>query len=643
MAEAISTHRLSLENEMYLDPYLVRHSIALPYSNDLKLANPYYPGHTLIYYPFFKLSEILDKVSCFEQINILFSPRSRIIYTKMVLTWLANFLFLFSSFILIHKILIETTNLKEKYIIAALLMIFISTPWIYYSAIEYAFLHNIEIFISSLFLFTWLKRKYDSKLYYIMLGGIFALLFSIRLINVSIYLFFLIYAINENRFKSSKLKSFFKAFAYVLIGALPIVMFLGYYNSSIFGSVFATGYPKSFSTFQLGIKEGIKAFILNIYNYHFSPVRGLFAWHPLLLLSYIGFFIFKPRYLQKLIIISLTAFSLLLFQYKIWWGGTSYGQRFFLCCIPFFAIGLGYIMEISIKKIFAVSCLLVCYSLLLLISFYAGATKGSNEFYSIFTITKYAIHNYDKIMYSITSRIKDNKLNAYEWTIKQMLSCKAKKEIVITDNELNDFELTLPKYLGNKNISFYIRIYSAKEKKFPEQFLLFSYTEAYNLGNGKNVFKIGRIGLPSPIISLQINDKPLNLRETWVNYNTLLQKSKDISLILGLVDCTNNQLTYYYEIISNKGHNFIKNVHTIKSVLYDAGKPEYQKYSITSLEDNNAILLFWQAKNNIPFFIELLKLKKDEKVNLPKGIKPLSRQYFKGAMWIISEKPIIFN
>jgi hypothetical protein len=84
-------------------------------------------------------------------------------------------------------------------------------------------------------------------------------------------------------------------------------------------------------------------------------------------------------------------------------------------------------------------------------------------------------------------------------------------------------------------------------------------------------------------------------------------------------------------------------VHTIKSVLYDAGKPEYQKYSITSLEDNNAILLFWQAKNNIPFFIELLKLKKDEKVNLPKGIKPLSRQYFKGAMWIISEKPIIFN
>ncbi|OGF67684.1 MAG: hypothetical protein A2Y62_11195 [Candidatus Fischerbacteria bacterium RBG_13_37_8] len=643
MAEAFSQHRLSLEEEMYLDAYLSTRSLGKFYSDDLKLTSFYYPGSALLYYPFFKCADVLSNLSVLKQNNILFSTVSPLPFSRIAMLWFANFLFLFISFLLMHLIIKNLFNLRNFQIAAIIFMLFLSTSWICYSTLEYMFIHNMEIMVSSAFLLCWLRQKNTSIHHFFALGFLFSLLVSIRLINATIYILFITYSLYKSRCSNSRYSTRLNASILLIAGGLPAALFLAYYNQQIFGNAFSMGYPKNLLVWSLGFPEALSSFFSILFSYFFHPVRGLFIWHPLLLLSFIGIFAYHNNTsLKKLMLFSLALFTLIISQYKIWWGGGTYGQRFFLSLLPFFAIGLSKIFSYKSKTVVVILTLLTLYSLCIYVLYLGGARKNSDEFYTPYSFIKEAYHDPQFIKNSIAFNTIKNPHNAFVWLINIKSAPAFTSKSMTHSDSVHQFKLALPDSLQNQTVSFALQIYTDQEKKFPKQFLLSARSAKTELTTENNIFKISHLGLPSPLITTSLNEKPLRIRQLRINNNTLLDETNEITLIIGIIDHSQQKLVHYYETTINQKYDFAENAFMKKSLLYDSNNPLLLKYKAISLEDGNIIYLFWKAKGNIPFFIEKLVADKNQDLILPEGLKPLSQQYFKGTMWVIAEKKILF-
>ncbi|HEX5658106.1 MAG TPA: hypothetical protein VFX59_12965, partial [Polyangiales bacterium] len=85
----------------------------------------------------------------------------------------------------------------------------------------------------------------------------------------------------------------------------------------------------------------------------FSSRSGLFAWHPLLLLSLCGLIVlacwrsqpFKVRLLALLAIVVLFAQAYINGAAKDWWGGWAFGGRRFSGCTLYFVVGFASVLE----------------------------------------------------------------------------------------------------------------------------------------------------------------------------------------------------------------------------------------------------------------------------------------------------------
>jgi hypothetical protein len=85
----------------------------------------------------------------------------------------------------------------------------------------------------------------------------------------------------------------------------------------------------------------------------FSSRSGLFAWHPLILLSVVGLLVLASsrRYARELRLFAALSIVVLLAQSYIngaardWWGGWAFGGRRFLSCTLYFMVGLAVMLE----------------------------------------------------------------------------------------------------------------------------------------------------------------------------------------------------------------------------------------------------------------------------------------------------------
>lgn len=85
----------------------------------------------------------------------------------------------------------------------------------------------------------------------------------------------------------------------------------------------------------------------------FSSRSGLFAWHPLILLSVVGLVVLtcSRRYARELRILAALGIVVLLTQSYIngaakdWWGGWAFGGRRFLSCTIYFMAGLAVVLD----------------------------------------------------------------------------------------------------------------------------------------------------------------------------------------------------------------------------------------------------------------------------------------------------------
>lgn len=139
-----------------------------------------------------------------------------------------------------------------------------------------------------------------------------------------------------------------------ILGVLPVALLLAWYHHAAFGSPFATGYKylndAAYQGWHVGGFLGIKlpdarAFLLSF----FSPLRGLFALSPFLLLALPGF---APRFWTRedrpelalgLAVLALYTYFTSSFTYDSW--GWTTGPRHLTSLVPFLLLPAGLFVQ----------------------------------------------------------------------------------------------------------------------------------------------------------------------------------------------------------------------------------------------------------------------------------------------------------
>lgn len=173
-------------------------------------------------------------------------------------------------------------------------------------------------------------------------------------------------------FKSRKkhLKTFFVSLIFL---SIPILL-LGLYNLFAFGSPFNFSYHytvvfKNVFNVNKPLLDGLNLLLV-------SKQRGLFFFNPVLILSFIGVFLFKEYKQEKILLTILIILFIVLFATNDnALGGISYGPRFLISIIPFIIILLlpafdKKHVETIIKQKFTMKIYSIFLAMLIVISFF---------------------------------------------------------------------------------------------------------------------------------------------------------------------------------------------------------------------------------------------------------------------------------
>jgi len=112
----------------------------------------------------------------------------------------------------------------------------------------------------------------------------------------------------------------------------------------------------------------------------FHPFHGLFLWHPLHLVAFIGLIAFAKRH-RRIGILLVLGFGLQVWingAAEDWWAGGAFGLRRFGSSIPVFMVGLGYILDRTIadRSMWTISVTGVCCAVLWNILLFAQVLEG---------------------------------------------------------------------------------------------------------------------------------------------------------------------------------------------------------------------------------------------------------------------------
>ncbi len=143
-----------------------------------------------------------------------------------------------------------------------------------------------------------------------------------------------------------------QAVGLVIVGALPLIIALLAYHAACFGSPFTSGYKflndANYQGWHVGGFLGIRlpdarAFFLSL----FSPLRGLFALSPFLLLTFYGLGPLRAKdrslFVFMLVLLGLNGYFTSSFAYDSW--GWTVGPRHLTPMVPFLMVPVGLALE----------------------------------------------------------------------------------------------------------------------------------------------------------------------------------------------------------------------------------------------------------------------------------------------------------
>ncbi len=287
-------------------------------------------------------------------------------------TNIASIFYMLFGLILLNDVLKKSFSFKLR--MFWLVVCCFGTNIIYYTLFSPGMYHIFAFFANCLFIYG--LYHYEStaktKKYFLLISLSIALMFIIRMNNLVIYPFLVLFTFKNFRNFS---EYFFEKIILIKQIIIPTILFClifyipqALYNRFIYGSFIAESYPnESF----LYLKN---PFITEVF---FSPSCGLLLYSPLLFIPLCSFLKLKSltdKINNVLILLILSVFS---YMYGSWWCytlGCSFGYRTFTEHLPLFII-IGLFMISYLTKfinrniIFAFCILSVLYTVKLMVGF----------------------------------------------------------------------------------------------------------------------------------------------------------------------------------------------------------------------------------------------------------------------------------
>ncbi len=222
---------------------------------------------------------------------------------------------------------------------AACVLGWLGSPLFFYQTLDVIMAHNVMFFaMTGAFYFTYRVRERPENLRcWFGVGFLSAFVILARYQGVIMLLFPGLVCLQEvgKNFRRSV-----GLLVAIVAGAVPLaVQMLAW--KAMYGSYFLYTYQNETFSWRHP----------HIWEVLFSPYHGLFNWHPMMLIGFLGFLVWAVRAGQYTEAVCFTV-SLALSIYinaawDVWWFGASFGSRAFDTCTLFSMVGLGYLLVLA--------------------------------------------------------------------------------------------------------------------------------------------------------------------------------------------------------------------------------------------------------------------------------------------------------
>lgn len=301
--------------------------------------NPYSVGTSLVWLPALSLASLISG-NPFDLLHELAPGFTGIILMLAGLYYLEKYLLYFFS---------------AKPVSSTILALFLGSSVFYYTALEPALSHQLAFFLVS-FLLYWTHNFRSTSLRLFVLGLLFGWLHITRISDT--LLLIPIFLGLKWDFK----KLFLLGLGFIT-GIVPQLAAQSYYYGDLTRNFYVTESSNQWS-FRL----------IHLFEYLFSPQKGLFLWSPIYLLGVYG--VIKVK--KYLIMTTLLALWLL----GAFWSAHSamtagFGQRLSFAAVPYFALGIASVFDgLNPKQQQLMTSLFVCWNFILLFGFYVLKWKN---------------------------------------------------------------------------------------------------------------------------------------------------------------------------------------------------------------------------------------------------------------------------
>lgn len=259
---------------------------------------------------------------------------------------LATFTYALLGMLFTHKMIKRyfPTNLS----LLAVIGVVLASPLPAYIYREPSMSHTMEFFTISLYLYCWCRGREEKRIGYHLLigltGGLMTLVRwqNILFMGMPLLDFLKDFFIQFRVFNWKEIKRIFIGNAFMAL------CFMVAFSPQMISWRILYG---SFMTMPQG-GGFLQWFSPKIPQVLFSPFHGLFSWHPFLFVGAVGlvFFAKKDQWLTFIFLVVLSLEVYLSSLVPDWWGGSAFGMRRLVGCLPIFCIGYAAVLQISKMK-----------------------------------------------------------------------------------------------------------------------------------------------------------------------------------------------------------------------------------------------------------------------------------------------------
>jgi len=335
-------------------------------------ANQWSVGTAIFWSPFFLLAHILANILQPLGVNVS-KDGNGYLYQAIVLS--GSIIYGGLGLWFVYRFTAALTSKKAALYGTSLVML--AGNVIYYMTAEPSMSHNVSLFLSGLFFYTWLQRRHrpglKTAVLYGLLGG------AMALVRPQDVLLIILPFLADLPAVWSSLRgqaSYYPWQMWLRDGFVTglVALFVFSPQFLVWGKIYGDYFTNPYLYGENDVL--FYWFSPKLFRVLFSAHRGLFVWNPVFLLGLVGLW-FTYRREPTFAILSLVGFAMQLYlisSWHSWFQGDAFGGRMFIVCTPIFVLGLSSLVDYaanrwSWKLLYALAAIIIAWNFLLLVEY----------------------------------------------------------------------------------------------------------------------------------------------------------------------------------------------------------------------------------------------------------------------------------